>query len=483
MPKVTITEVDKTSRTPIGGLSVLPIAIIGTADKGPIESPKEVTTLVDFNAMFGTTCPDTYRHGYIAARELLMLGAPVLYTRIAGSGAVAATVTVNDVVGPDPTPVGVLDIVAATKGKHGNEISVTIASAGDGVYTATVTYLNAVVDTLSFTMSSLPVSNEYVVISKAATAADKTPLAGTYELSGGASGDDMTNAEVLSGVDGALTALADTSLYEFLVVSAPGLTAVADSGTKVTEKFTAWTRDDCVSIIDTTASTVAANVITDTGLPAPSGLTETTGYPDIAVFYPWWTKSVDITSRTELLPASIFYLMAFVESGAISTPWNAVAGVLNGKATGALSTTATLGEAMAETVRGLYANPIATHRGYGYFIDGNNVYNPAARSRTMSQLSVRLSICYAKQRLRSICKELSYQQSASTVRTEFMGRATNLLDSMKDADALYNYRVILLDSADDLANGIVRAQVRLFPVNAVDEYKIDLEIVNVETAL
>lgn len=487
MPRITINEINRTTRTPVQTSSALPVAIIGTATKGAINAPTDVVNIREFYRIFGSSVPTgSARYGYIAAYEVLMSGGPVLYTRIAdtttvGTKATAASVTIRDA----GDTKDVLKVTASSEGTWGNNLAVTITQS-DTNYLMTVLQNSTVVNSFVFSLSGLPVSNDYVTVVKVSDDTTAPDLVTGTPLTGGLDGDDMKPDDIHTAISSVLDMLVDSSLYTFISIAAPGLSGIKNtSSSTVANLFADFSkkRTDAVCILDPLESSTSSSVISDLALPALDTLTDTNGLTGVAIFFPWYTANADITGANESLPPSIFYLTALANSQTNGQPWEAIAGPYAGAIPGVLSTAVTVGSVMSDSLNDQCINPIVLHRNYGYFIDGNSVYNSKAGNRTMAQLSIRMAINYAKQTIADICTRLSYRPNSDTVKTEFMGQTTAILESMKTSEALYGYTVTINESETNTADGVINATIKLFPTPATEEFILNFEIVNVESAL
>jgi hypothetical protein len=121
-PGVYIQEIPSGLR-PIEGVSTSNAAFIGKAEMGPVKQAKLVTTVQEFeNAYGGYLTDSSLSH---AVHEFFSNGGKKAYIiRVAGAGAVAADVSINDRKGAKT-----LTIRAANEGAWGNKLGVVITDA------------------------------------------------------------------------------------------------------------------------------------------------------------------------------------------------------------------------------------------------------------------------------------------------------------------------------------------------------------------
>ncbi len=505
MPRITINEINATSQTPSTATVGKPVAFIGPASDGAVNSPVLVSSLAAFEAAFGTLVPTESPYAYLAAKECAYRGNPVLYTRIANTA-----VKANSIITSDETQI--LKVEYKNSGREGNLYSYTLIplSGSTTSYTLTIyksgikltqaiinqgsntdiTLYNGVLVITKILNASTQEPNWTSSVSYAGTDATATSLTGgtdgnTYISSGG-----TTYTQLFADVQAALLVLQDSSLYDFVNISIPGMCHITNGtnyiwqlladftcGTSLVSGFTVTTTDDKVALVDAAPTTTAvSSVLTDLGMNA------TTQLPQLAVFYPWFNGILTGSDTVRSLPPTIAYLEKFCDLQSDGIPCRAVAGPANSGIAGIKSITPFIGTIDSETANNSLINPIVYHRSFGYFIDGNNIKNPA-NSKSYQQLSIRYTINYIKKYLNDLCYRLSYSVNSAIARTQFQGEATKLLDSLKVAEFIYAYKVVVNQTASDIRDGIINVAISVYPTPALDQFVINLRIVNDENNL
>lgn len=494
MAIIKINEINKTTKLTTPNDTMPIIALIGPATYGPLNTPTELYTVDDFNNTFGSTLCKTYPYAAIAAKRYLAAQGTVLYTRI-GKEPSTASYTVDNLI----------SISANSPGTFGNTIKISVDPILlGGVNRLKVsTYIdNILVDFQTFAITELKdmgsITLDYVTVTaleglsgdSVVTAVEVTGL------TGGSDGDVLfTEPEkyqdeynnLLQTLDPIIGQLCDSQLYEFAIIAMPGISGLKnmevnisnlEHGESVIKQLLALTeaRKDCVAVIDPLVDSSYNNVLTDLMMDSISS-----NY--MAIFYPWYDGYISEVSATLLLPPSVFYIDACATSFGLNKPWNAVAGPLTGKCTNCINTLIKIGSDASRSLNNMFINPIVYNRNFGYYIDGNNVLNGLANTRTYSQLGIRHGINYAKRELTKLCHIMSYKQNSSLVRSEVLGRVSKLLEGLKAGEAIYGYRAYINESAQDMANGIIKLTVKIYPTPALEEFVFDFEIVNSESAL
>lgn len=497
MAIITINEINKTTRLTTVDTTMPIIAIIGPSTFGPLNTPTELYNEEHFNEVFGEELCANSPYAAIAAKRYLSQNGCVLFTRISSNTAAAASYIVPDMIA----------ITANYPGTIGNQLRITMKSAIiNGVTTYKVSTIigrtQIVADLANFTIDELllkgSIKMQYITISAldGLTIDSVIPNLEMQMMSGGNDGDVFFTTEennqtetnkLISDLETITQQLADKQIYEFAIIAMPGISGAKNTssnqggllnGNTVVDQFLSLTtqREDCVAIIDPHIDSNYAEVLMDL-------LMEEISSQYLAIFYPWYNAAVTELNRTILMPPSVFYLDACATSFKVNKPWNAVAGPLAGTCSNCKSTTVLVGSSMSRALNEMFINPIVYNRNFGYYLDGNNVLNPASETRTYSQLGIRQAINYAKRELAKICHAMSYKQNSSLVRSEVLGRVSGLLEGLKAGEAIYGYRAYINESDVDMAEGIIRLTVKIYPTPALEEFIFDFEIVNSESAL
>ena len=504
MPKISINEIIDIQSSASASASGTPIAILGTATQGPVNSPTLINSYDAFISIFGNTAPNEseYPYGYFAAKECTFTGSPVLFTRIANA-AVKASYTESS---------AVVELQANNEGTYANGYSVTFSAvdAPNQVYKAVVTNAAGKVvnsgnitakkaEAISYTgdapegsielgvVGGITISQKITVDESAHTYTPSdfySVTTAAVTLSGGTNGADFVGGGMMTVIENVIKDLQDDTVYNYQVIATPGICNIKENDIKVWQvlsdlcngtHYTDLQLDDTdsrVYILDADPQTSDyTKIIEDLGIKEDALL-------QTAIFYPWYIGTVVNTAGTYTLPPSIAYLRGFANSQKSGYPCTPVAGPGYGSIIRIDGIEERLGRVLCEKISDMGVNPITYHRTLGYFIDGNYIYNPKATGRTYKQLSIRQTVNYIKQRLNELCYSLSYGLNIPIIRTQFQGQAVALLDKLKVANYIYGYSVALSNNQAELAEGRISATVKIFPTSALEEFVINLQIVN-----
>lgn len=504
MAIITINEVDKTTKLSRVDPMMPVISIIGPATKGPLNTPTELTGIKDLHDLFGEDLPANYPYACIVAEKYLKQNGGVLFTRIANAQATAASKEFSSTIA----------VTARYTGTYGNNLAVSVNSFTSGsstiysvnVYRGSNENSATVIESFNFRVADLiadgSVGSNHIIITPDESLTGETviPTIEFTPLTNGNNGDNFFPAAIdevqqtqlndfIRSINEITSKLIDPMIYEFAIICVPGINGIpgkestdfstSSNGVTLLDQlnYVTNTRKDCVAIIDPPKTSTYSSILDDLSISMEANPT------NLAIFYPWYYGSISQLNTSILCPPSMFYLNACATSFKINKPWNAVAGPLSGVCDNVVSTAVLVGATQSRLLNENLINPIGYSRAYGYYLDGNNIYNPVATTRTYSQLSIRHAINYTKRELNKICQAMSYKQNSSLVRAEVLGRVSSLLEGLKTGEAIYGYRAYINESAVDLAEGIIRLTVKIFPTPALEEFVFDFEIVNVESAL
>ncbi|AWD93024.1 tail sheath protein [Bacillus phage vB_BceM-HSE3] len=128
--------------------------MVGTATRGPLNTPTLITSRTQFIDTFGE--PHTYDFGALAAVQFLEKGNQLYYTRIAGSSVSTAGAIVKDAFDSS----AILKIRAVTPGSALNGLQVHITDVNIDEFKLTVIFKNQIVEIIE--CSTNPESDNYV---------------------------------------------------------------------------------------------------------------------------------------------------------------------------------------------------------------------------------------------------------------------------------------------------------------------------------
>lgn len=205
-----------------------------------------------------------------------------------------------------------------------------------------------------------------------------------------------------------------------------------------------------------------------------------------AMFTPWGWHSCSTVGETICMPASFAYLKSLATSIKTNNSWLTTAGVSRGVVPGlvSLNTEKKLTNAIADsyqTKSGKSINAITYIKPYGYCVWGNRTLknNVGALSAT-SFLNLRNLISDVKKTAYSAAVKLMFEHNTDILWSRFRAELTPMLDQMVTGYGLETYEIKRIDSAE---HGKLEAQIKLYPVYAVEEFEVMVTMQNQEVTV
>ncbi|MDF2568624.1 MAG: hypothetical protein K0R55_228 [Sporomusa sp.] len=195
VPGMQIDESDVGTRS-TNQLSLSGIGIVGTFQKGPVNTPTTIGDETAYTKMFGTD--QTGLTGPKSVKGCFAQGANDLrIVRIVGAGAASAVLTLQD---NASTPEDSIVVTATSPGTWGNSLKATVKVNGSGV-DITVTDGDSLDSFKGInSLDSLPITKNLVTISKAAEATKLPAVTADEPLTGGNDGAAVTDAEYIGTI-------------------------------------------------------------------------------------------------------------------------------------------------------------------------------------------------------------------------------------------------------------------------------------------
>lgn len=277
------------------------------------------------------------------------------------------------------------------------------------------------------------------------------PLAasGTF---GGATGDitkggtkfyeNISNTDSQGLVGGnytdAFNLLANKDDYKYNIISAPGLVYAA--GTHATPLNT---------LISNTANRGDAIVILDLELysSTPQAAVSTAASIDssyVASYWPWCQVTDPDTGNLVWIPASTLIPGIFAYNDKIGEPWFAPAGISKGGLSMVKQAERKLPQSDRDTLYVGKVNPIATFPGKGICAFGQKTLQ--AKASATDRINVRRLLIELKTVISGVADNLVFTQNTIATRNQFLSQVNPYLDSVKQRQGLYAYKVVMDES-------------------------------------
>lgn len=267
----------------------------------------------------------------------------------------------------------------------------------------------------------------------------------------------------------ALSLLRNKDEYQFNVISTPGLLNQYHSSTLSTLLSNTQDRGDSIAVIDLVAYGSLINAVTSQATSIDNSYA--------ATYWPWVQMLDPGTGKLVWVPASTVVPGVYAYTDTISQPWFAPAGFANG----ALTTVTQVERKLPESSRNeLYlakVNPIATFPGQGIAIYGQKTLQTAASA--LDRVNVRRLLITLKSYIGQVANTLVFQNNTLALRNSFLATINPYLESVKQKEGLYGYKVVMDDSNNTAAtidqNKLI-GQIYIQPSKAVEFVILDFVV-------
>lgn len=244
---------------------------------------------------------------------------------------------------------------------------------------------------------------------------------------------------------------------------------------------TAMERGDCIAIIDTVPNTSTTAISILEALKTASY-----GDADVyaAMFVPAGLYDCQTVNKQLVMPASFGYITAYATSIQNNPGWLAVAGAARGVLPNLVSpigpkiTSSVIDELQARDT--ISINPITLIRPYGNLIWGNRTLkdNSIAQGLTaQSFLNIRCLLSDLKKVIYTTAKGLTFEQNTDILWINFKAGIVPTLEQMVTGGGLSGYEIKRVRTTEKAK---VKALIRLYAVEAVEDFDIDIELTDSE---
>ena len=290
----------------------------------------------------------------------------------------------------------------------------------------------------------------------------------TQGFDSAALGDTTTNGTY--GV--ALNLLANQDLYQYNLITAPGLvkanaTATGELTTMVT---TAQTRGDNLAIVDlvnyntTTLATVTAGASAIDSSYA-------------ATYWPWLqTLDPDLGGQV-WVPASTMMPGVFAFNDNSGEAWFAPAGLSRGGLSTVLRAERNLTNGNRNTLYQAGVNPIATFPNAGVVVFGQKTLQKKASA--LDRVNVRRLLIELKSYISQVADNLVFEQNTIATRNNFLSQVNPYLESVQQRQGLYAFKVVMDDSnntPDVIDRNEMVGQIYIQPTKTAEFIYLDFNV-------
>ncbi len=260
---------------------------------------------------------------------------------------------------------------------------------------------------------------------------------------------DSTDVQGLKGSDysTSLQLLANQDLFNYNIITAPGLTKQNNSSPLTTMVNNSITRGDNLSVIDLRDYGSGINSVTAGASSVDSSYA--------ATYWPWLQILDPDTNQQVWVPASTMIPGVYAFNDRAGEAWFAPAGLNRGGLSSVLRTERALTNGNRDTLYGSNVNPIATFPNTGVVVFGQKTLQTAASA--LDRVNVRRLLIALKGFISQIGENLVFEQNTTATGNNVVSQVNPYLESVQQRQGLYAFKVVM-DASNNSPDVIDRNQ-------------------------
>jgi phage tail sheath protein FI len=192
-----------------------------------------------------------------------------------------------------------------------------------------------------------------------------------------------------------------------------------------------------------------------------------------ATYYPWILVRDTVNNTQVYLPPTGEVCRNLALTDNISFPWFASAGYTRGLVN-SIKARVKLTQTDRDTLYQGRINPIATFSDVGTVIWGNKTLQVA--DSALNRLNVRRLLLQARKLISAVAVRLLFEQNDQIVRQQFLDSVNPILDSIRRDRGLYDFRVTVSSTPEDLDANRLVGKIYLKPTKALEFIDIEFFI-------
>lgn len=192
-----------------------------------------------------------------------------------------------------------------------------------------------------------------------------------------------------------------------------------------------------------------------------------------ATYYPWILVRDTVSNTQIYIPPTNEVCRNLALTDNISFPWFATAGYTRGLVN-AIKARKKLTQEDRDTLYQGRINPIATFSDVGTVIWGNKTLQIA--DTALNRINVRRLLLQARKLISAVAVRLLFEQNDAKVRQDFLDSVNPILDAIRRDRGLYDFRVTVSSSPEDLDRNTLTGKVYLKPSKALEFIDIEFLI-------
>jgi hypothetical protein len=184
-----------------------------------------------------------------------------------------------------------------------------------------------------------------------------------------------------------------------------------------------------------------------------------------ATYYPW-VLTRDTVNNTQLyIPPTAEVTRNLALTDNIAFPWFATAGYTRGLVN-SVKARRKLSQEDRDTLYEGRINPIATFSDVGTVIWGNKTLQIAQSA--LDRINVRRLLLQARKLISAVSVRLLFEQNDDIVRQQFLNSVNPILDAIRRDRGLYDFRVTVRNTPEDLDNNRLVGSIYIKPTRALE---------------
>ena len=192
-----------------------------------------------------------------------------------------------------------------------------------------------------------------------------------------------------------------------------------------------------------------------------------------ATYYPWVLTRDTVNNTQIYLPATAEVTRNLALTDNIAFPWFAAAGYTRGLVN-AIKARKKLTQEDRDTLYKGRINPIATFNDVGTVIWGNKTLQ--IRESALDRINVRRLLLQARKLISAVAVRLLFEQNDAVVRQQFLDSVNPILDSIRRDRGLYDFRVTVQNTPEDLDRNQMVGKIYIKPTKALEFIDIEFLI-------
>jgi hypothetical protein len=184
-----------------------------------------------------------------------------------------------------------------------------------------------------------------------------------------------------------------------------------------------------------------------------------------ATYYPWVLTRDTVNNTQIYLPPTAEVTRNLALTDNVAFPWFATAGYTRGLVN-SVKARKKLSQEDRDTLYEGRINPIATFSDVGTVIWGNKTLQIAQSA--LDRINVRRLLLQARKLISAVSVRLLFEQNDDIVRQQFLDSVNPILDSIRRDRGLYDFRVTVRNTPEDLDNNRLVGSIYIKPTRALE---------------